>query len=600
MKTEHKDVIETHVNSRVEHVKAKRRKMKNRRLGLKAQLMVQALAVILITGLGISIFLVSSAQKKLIEIGTNEALALATASETTIDGNKLEKIGNGDEDNTEYSAIVKNLNKVKEGSDIAFMYTLKDEGDKVTYVVDTDPDKETRTHIGDENKDLTKEGRDELAAGKSYSSGKIYTTEWGTFLTAYVPVENKSGDVVGILAADFDATVVANAVKELRIKAGIILGIVVVVGIIVSYLVTQRMVRNIKKVGDKLYDIVNSDGDLTQEVVIHSGDEIEIIGHYVNELLAYIRKVVSNIADSSNHLAESVKESLINVESTSTGINQVFNEMEQMSASMEETSASLTQIDDIMEQMSKTMQDLFQNSKGGEELSDRIQKEAFVVKEKAIADKEEVKEKSAQMALSLNQKIERSREVKEIAKLTDEILNIASQTNLLALNASIEAARAGEAGRGFVVVAEEITKLAAGSAHTAEQIRSISDMVIRAVEELSSESEHMLGFLENETIAGYEKLVQVGDEYESNTRTIFKMLTDFSTKFEQVEESMQEVNHSMSAVSIAVEESTKAIVSVTETSESLSTNTTQVQEEANENMAIASILESEANKFKFK
>ena len=581
-------------------VKGQKRKMKNRRLGLKAQLMIQAMAVILITGIAISIFLVSTAQKKLVEIGTNEALALATASETTIDGNKLEEIGPGDEDGKNYSAIVKNLNEVKKGSDIVFLYTLKDEGNQVTYVIDTDPDPETRTSIGDVNEDLTKEARQQLAAGKSYSTGEIYDTEWGKFLTAYVPVENKSGEIVGILAADFDATVVADAVKELRIKAGVILGIVVLVGIVLSYLVTQRIVRNIKKVGDKLYDIVNSDGDLTQEVVIHSGDEIEIIGNYVNELLKYIRQVVSNIADSSNHLAESVKESLVNVESTSTGINQVFNEMEQMSASMEETSASLTQIDDIMEQMSKTMQDLFQKSQNGEALSERIQNEALVVKDKAIVDKEEVKAKTEQMAVSLNQKIERSREVKEIAKLTDEILSIASQTNLLALNASIEAARAGEAGRGFVVVAEEITKLAASSAKTAEQIRSISDMVIHAVEELSSESEGMLGFVEQETIAGYEKLVQVGDEYESNTRTIYEMLTDFSNKFKLVEESMQEVNLSMSAVSIAVEESTKAIVSVTETSESLSVNTDQVQSEANENMTIASVLEQEANKFKFK
>ena len=414
-------------------VKGQKRKMKNRRLGLKAQLMIQAMAVFLITGITISVFMVSTAQKKLMEIGTNEALALATASETTIDGNKLEEIGPGDEDNKNYSTIVKNLNEVKKGSDIVFLYTLKDEGDQVTYVIDTDPDPKTRTSIGDVNEDLTKEARQQLAAGNSYSTGEIYNTEWGKFLTAYVPVANKSGEIVGILAADFDATVVADAVKE-----------------------------------------------------------------------------------------------------------------------------------------------------------------------KAIADKEEVKTKTEQMAISLNQKIEQSREVKEIAKLTDEILSIASQTNLLALNASIEAARAGEAGRGFVVVAEEITKLAAGSAKTAEQIRSISDMVIHAVEELSSESEGMLDFVEHETISGYEKLVLVGDEYESNTRTIYEMLTDFSNKFRQVEESMQEVNLSMSAVSIAVEESTKAIVSVTETSESLSVNTNQVQSEANENMTIASVLEQEANKFKFK
>lgn len=127
------------------------------------------------------------------EIGTNEALALATASETTIDGNKLEEIGPGDEDNKNYSTIVKNLNEVKKGSDIVFLYTLKDEGDQVTYVIDTDPDPKTRTSIGDVNEDLTKEARQQLAAGNSYSTGEIYDTEWGKFLTAYVPVENKSG-----------------------------------------------------------------------------------------------------------------------------------------------------------------------------------------------------------------------------------------------------------------------------------------------------------------------------------------------------------------------------------------------------------------------
>ncbi|NJD08621.1 MAG: hypothetical protein FIA97_19330 [Methylococcaceae bacterium] len=70
-----------------------------------------------------------------------------------------------------------------------------------------------------------------------------------------------------------------------------------------------------------------------------------------------------------------------------------------------------------------------------------------------------------------------SREIRDLAGITEELAamageigKIAKQTNLLALNASIEAARCGEAGRGFAVVADEVRKHSVKSSEAGKRI----------------------------------------------------------------------------------------------------------------------------------
>lgn len=70
----------------------------------------------------------------------------------------------------------------------------------------------------------------------------------------------------------------------------------------------------------------------------------------------------------------------------------------------------------------------------------------------------------------------------KISSILQNINDIAEQTNLLALNAQIEAARAGDAGKGFVVVANEVAHLADRCAMASRESEMMIEATLEAVQ----------------------------------------------------------------------------------------------------------------------
>ena len=151
----------------------------------------------------------------------------------------------------------------------------------------------------------------------------------------------------------------------------------------------------------------------------------------------------------------------------------------------------------------------------------------------------EVAEKSNQEMLLLTEAMDRiTATSKEIESIIAEIEDIASQTNLLSLNASIEAARAGEAGRGFAVVADQIGKLAADSAQSAINTKTL---IVKSLQEINNGNDitarttTALG----EVIKGIKFLADASQETSELSRDQAETMSEVRVGIEQIADVVQ-------------------------------------------------------------
>lgn len=569
-------------------------KIRTRRLTIRAKILIPSIIiVVLVCGLmGYNSYM--RFEKSMVRMGVEEADMAATIVVDSLDANLVYKVTVGSEGTQVYQNLQGDLRKKQKACGIAFLYTLYTDGKKVYYGVDSDED---AAKVGDEFADSYAE-LEPVFGGKEYIQDYIDHTEDGDLITVYKPIEDNAGKVVAVLGCDYDASSIAAELQKAVVQTLQIGGICLILAILILTIIVSRITKGLMQVNAKIYDLVHNEGDLTQKLDVRSGDELELIAGNVNELLAYIRKIMIGISSGSMRLMSSSRKMVDHLSSADESITDVSATMQEMSAAMEETTSSLNQITEAIDEIYSSVERIAGNADAGKVSSQEMESRASGANDAAAEGEKKANIETEKMAASLNEKIAKSKSVEQIEILTSNIIEITEQTNLLALNASIEAARAGEAGRGFAVVADEIGKLAGNSADAAAKIRQVSAEVIQAVDELAEGSQQMIEFVRNSTEEGFGGLVATSENYATDANAMRAMMEQFAQTAEELRSTMDGIRESISAVNIAVEESAKGIAGVSESSVQLTGNVNDIQSEASDNNGIAEDLATEVGKFK--
>lgn len=388
--------------------------------------------------------------------------------------------------------------------------------------------------------------------------------------------------------------------RNKAIAFGIVV-LVVVLTVIVVWIAIHYVIKPLRKQKDQLLEVIedinSGNGDLTKRLDVKYHDEIGASSDGINQFIETLQNIMSKIISNSHVLDGVVGNVVTSVSASNDSANDISAIMEELSATMEEVSATTNSVSSNTESAEDKVKNMAEQTETMAQYAQEMKERATELERVAQENMDNTSTVVGGITSEMQVALENSKSVDKVAQLTTEILSISSQTNLLALNASIEAARAGEAGKGFAVVADEIRQLADSSRETANNIQSINEMVIEAVQGLVKSSEKIIDYINETILPDYESFVKSGQQYNIDATHINDTMVQYADEAKEILANMTEIAGAIDGISHAVEESANGVSDAAVNVDSLVQSITTVNSQMEENSTVARTLKAESENF---
>jgi methyl-accepting chemotaxis protein WspA len=309
-------------------------------------------------------------------------------------------------------------------------------------------------------------------------------------------------------------------------------GTAAIVGLMGWYL-ARNIAQSAALLKKRVTEMASGAADLTVRIPIESKDELGQLAQGINAVIARIQVIIAKVRESSLQVLSAASEIAATArqqESTVHGLNSATTEI----------AASVREISATGKELSGTMNEVNSRSAQAVSLADSGRTR--------LSAMEQTMQKLVDSTASISSKLAIIREKADnINVVVTTITKVADQTNLLSINAAIEAEKAGEYGRGFLVVAREIRRLADQTAVATLDIESM----VRLMQDAVSAGVMQMDKFSDEVRSGVSRVSEINGQ----TGEIITEVNGLGERFHMVNEGMrnqaigaEQINEAMSSI----------------------------------------------------
>jgi methyl-accepting chemotaxis protein len=297
----------------------------------------------------------------------------------------------------------------------------------------------------------------------------------------------------------------------------------------------------ITKLLDEVSDVAS--GDLSVEAEV-TADMTGAIADAFNYMLHQLRTIVAQVQEAAVQVSASAHEIQTTAEHLAHGSTTQATQIVESSAALDEMAVSIQDVSEHATLSATVAEQALANAKQG----------ALAVRT-TIQAMHRMRTQAQETARRIKRLGERSQEIGEIVQL---IGDIADRTSIVALNASIQAARAGEAGRAFVVVAEEVERLAERAANATRQIASL----VNTIQSETNEAVTAMEDSTHEVVEGSRLADQAGHalgEIESVSTRLAELIQSISLAAKQQARGSENLSKAMGDISEVTQQTASGV-----------------------------------------